>query len=688
MAEPAKPEAEQQQQQHKHQALPPAPFWEARTAAFDRLYAKAQAELAAREHAAIKVRIHGVIAEGKAWESTPISVARSIESLKERADSAVAARVNGHAWDLTRPLEADAEVELLPFDSEAGREVFWHSSAHILGQALERKYHAMLDCGPPTETDFWYDGQLPGDRQVSGSELAELTKLCLAACKEAAPFQRIEVTREEARELFAYNKHKMTLVEKVPEGERITVYRCGPLVDLCRGPHVSNTAAIKAFKVTSVSSVYLNGDKNSDLMQRVHALAFPNKQQLKEWETMLEEAAKRDHRKIGQDQDLFFFHDVSPGSCFFLPHGYRIYNKLVDFMKNEYHKRGYEEVMGPNIYQKKLWETSGHWSHYQKNMFTFKCEEQEWGLKPMNCPGHCLMFAHRARSYRELPLRLAEFGVLHRNELSGALHGLTRVRRFQQDDSHIFCRQDQIQQEVEGVLKLIQHTYGIFGFNFRLWLSTMPEDHMGELATWESAESQLKTTLERLNIPWQLNAGDGAFYGPKIDIQIQDALKRFHQCATIQLDFQLPQRFELSYMSANGAKPETPVMIHRAVFGSIERFLAILIEHTAGKWPFWISPRQVCIVPVSEKFVEYANKVQARLHDCNFYVDVDDSDRQLQKKVREAQIAQYNYIVVVGQEEADTNTVNVRVRDAKDPLGKMTIDELVAMCNKLTAEYK
>jgi len=375
-------------------------------------------------------------------------------------------------------------------------------------------------------------------------------------------------------------------------------------------------------------------------------------------------AAERDHRLIGKNQELFFFHPLSPGSAFFLPHGARIYNRLIEFLRNEYRVRGFTEVISPNMYNSKLWETSGHWANYQENMFTFQVDKEPFALKPMNCPGHCLMFGHRNRSYRELPLRFADFGVLHRNEASGALTGLTRVRRFQQDDAHIFCRADQIKVEITNALKFMQHVYGIFGFDFDLELSTRPEKFLGEPSLWDQAEKQLAEVLDDYKAEsgktWKLNPGDGAFYGPKIDIHIQDALRRSHQCATIQLDFQLPIRFNLEYIDEQDSK--RPVMIHRAILGSVERMFAILIEHTGGKWPFWISPRQAMVVPVSDKYFDYAQTVRDAFNDAGFYTDVDTTDKSLQKKIRESQLAQYNYIFVVGDEEVKDSSINVRTR--------------------------
>jgi threonyl-tRNA synthetase len=396
------------------------------------------------------------------------------------------------------------------------------------------------------------------------------------------------------------------------------------------------------------------GDANNDSLQRIYGISFPDKKQMTEYKKFIEEAAKRDHRKIGKEQELFFFHELSPGSAFMLPHGARIYNTLMDLMKEEYHHRGFTEVMSPNMYNMKLWNTSGHAAKYKENMFCLEVEKEEFGLKPMNCPGHCLIFGHRERSYRELPLRYADFGVLHRNEFSGALSGLTRVRRFQQDDAHIFCMADQIETEMDGCFDFLKHVYGIFGFQFHLKLSTRPENYLGDINVWNNAESMLEKSLNKFcqanGIEWELNPGDGAFYGPKVDIVISDALNRKHQCATIQLDFQLPQRFQLQFRTDHGNQEggdgafARPVIIHRAILGSVERMMAILIEHFGGKFPFWLSPRQICLVPVAAAFNGYAQEIVDKLTALRIYADADLSDNTLNKKIRNAELAQYNFI--------------------------------------------
>jgi threonyl-tRNA synthetase len=541
------------------------------------------------------------------------------------------------------------------------------------------EYGCKLCIGPCTTRGegFYYDA-FYDDITLNDDEFKKIHAQATKSATEKQPFERIEVSRHQALEMFAENPFKVEIIKELPEDKTITVYRCGPLVDLCRGPHIPNTSHVKAFACLKASASYWRGKSDRESLQRVYGISYPDSKKLKEYLTQLEEAKKRDHRVVGQNQELFFFHPLSPGSCFFLPHGTRIYNTLMNFIRNEYRKRGYHEVITPNMFNMQLWEKSGHAANYKENMFVFEVEKQEFGLKPMNCPGHCLMFEHRVRSYRELPLRLADFGVLHRNELSGALTGLTRVRRFQQDDAHIFCKESQIKDEVGGVLDFLQYAYDIFGFTFELELSTMPEKHLGDLETWQRAEAALTEALNAFGKPWQINEGDGAFYGPKIDITVFDALKRKFQCATIQLDFQLPIRFDLSYSTEDEAKRERPVMIHRAILGSVERMLAILLEHYAGKWPFWLSPRQAIVCPVSEKSSDYALRVRDQIHQAGYFVDVDTSDRKIQKKVREAQLSQYNYILVVGEEEANTGQVSVRIRD-KSAHEVRSMDELLKL---------
>ncbi|KAJ8263018.1 hypothetical protein COCON_G00154750 [Conger conger] len=638
----------------KSELNPPPQYIEDRLSLYSKLKEEHDAllaERAANDSQPIKITLpDGKVVDGESWRTTPYQVASGIS--KGLADNTVIAKVNNEVWDLDRPLEGDCSLQLLKFEDEEAQAVYWHSSAHIMGEAMER-------------SGFYYDMYLE-DEGVSSHDFPALENLCKKIIKEKQPFERLEIRKETLLEMFKYNKFKCRILNEKVKTPTTTVYRCGPLIDLCRGPHVRHTGKIKALKVHKNSSTYWEGKADMESLQRIYGISFPDPKMLKEWEKFQEEAKNRDHRKLGREQDLYFFHDLSPGSCFFLPKGAYIYNSLVQFIRSEYRKRGFQEVVTPNIYNSKLWQTSGHWQHYSENMFSFESEKETFALKPMNCPGHCLMFDHRPRSWRELPLRMADFGVLHRNELSGALTGLTRVRRFQQDDAHIFCTMDQIGDEMKGCLDFLRTVYDVFGFSFKLNLSTRPEKFLGEPEVWDQAEKQLENSLNEFGEQWVLNPGDGAFYGPKIDIQIKDAIGRYHQCATIQLDFQLPIRFNLTFVSHDGDDKKRPVIIHRAILGSVERMIAILTENYGGKWPLWLSPRQVMVVPVGPTCEEYAQQVQQEFHSNGLMTDVDlDPSCTLNKKIRNAQLAQYNFILVVGEKEKASETVNVRTRDNK-----------------------
>lgn len=677
---------------------PPPQFLTERLQLFDKLKAKFDAEIAAKPREPITITLaDGSIKQGVSWETTPAEIAKGISnSLLKRT---VVAKLNGddeQLWDLERPLEKSCKLELLSFEDELGKKVFWHSSAHILGEASERRFGCSLCIGPPIDNGFYYEMGLPDGGAVHESDWKPLESLVSQIVKEKQPFERLVLSKNDLLDMFSYNKYKQHIIkDKIKDGEYTTVYRNGPLIDLCRGPHVPNTGRIETFAIMKNSASYFLGNKDNDSLQRIYGVSFPDKKQMAEHKKFLEEAAKRDHRKIGKDQELYFFHELSPGSAMWLPHGTRIYNTIMAFLREQYWKRGYNEVITPNMYNSDLWKTSGHWDYYKDDMFTFGVEKDTFALKPMNCPGHCLMFDHRERSHRELPWRVADFGVLHRNEASGALSGLTRVRRFQQDDAHIFCREDQIEEEILDLFDFLQAVYGLLGFTFKMNLSTRPEKFMGKIEKWDMAEDKLRSALDNFanspgGTPWVLNEGDGAFYGPKIDITISDCLRREWQCATIQLDFQLPDNFGLEYMTSEvavkskedgeettkaklkqeeakkkaeapaeapegGAKKERvikpltpgcarPVMIHRAIAGSIERFTAILVEHFAGKWPFWLSPRQILVIPVGVGYFEYAKEVQSIFKSQQMYVDVDLSGNTLQKKIRTGQLAQYNFI--------------------------------------------
>ncbi|KZV75646.1 tars protein [Peniophora sp. CONT] len=664
--------------------LSPKPeYFEHRIKMWDQLKEENAAFVAAQARQEIIITMpDGAERKGTSWETSPMDIAREIS--KSLADRLVIAKVDGKLWDLERPLEGSVKLELLDFEHPEGKKVFWHSSAHVLGEAAEKHYGCHLCLGPPTDEGFFYEMGTQ-ERPVTNADYPALEKLADGAVKEKQKFERLVVSKEKLLEMFHYNSYKKYLIEsKIPDGESTTVYRCGPMIDLCVGPHIPHTGKIKAFMVTKNSSSYFLGDAKNDTLQRIYGISFPDKKQMTEYKAFLEEAARRDHRKIAKEQELFFFNDLSPGSAFWLPHGTRIYNTLTEMMRGEYYKRGYQEVISPNMYNAKLWETSGHWQNYKDDMFILDIEKEKWALKPMNCPGHCLIFDSRDRSYKELPIRMAEFGIIHRNEASGALTGLTRVRRFVQDDTHIFCMPSQIEAEIGNLFNFMQATYGLFGFEFHLELSTRPENYLGEIATWEEAESQLSKALDaRYPGKWELNPGDGAFYGPKIDITIRDALKRSFQCATIQLDFQLPERFNLKYRGADESVINRPVIIHRAILGSLERFIAIITEHFAGKWPFWLSPRQVLVIPVTGVINGYAQSVADELKELGIYTDVDLGPDTLNKKIRNGEIAQYNFLLVVGEQEENSRSVNVRNRDDVGTKARGTVIPLDQIAKQL-----
>uniref|UniRef100_A0A8C7XWT0 threonine--tRNA ligase n=1 Tax=Oryzias sinensis TaxID=183150 RepID=A0A8C7XWT0_9TELE len=611
------------------QLSPPPQYIDERLSLYTKLKAEHDAliaERAAKESRPIKVTLpDGKVLEAESWKTTPYQLACGIS--QGLADNTVIAKVNNSVWDLDRPLEDNCSLQLLKFDDEEAQAVYWHSSAHILGEAMEK-------------SGFYYDMFLDDNEGVSSNDFPCLENLCKKIIKEKQPFERLEIKKETLLEMFKYNKFKCRILNEKVTTPTTTVYRCGPLIDLCRGPHVRHTGKIKALKIHKNSSTYWEGKADMETLQRIYGISFPDPKMLKEWEKFQEEAKNRDHRKLGREQDLFFFHELSPGSCFFLPKGAFIYNTLIEFIRSEYRNRGFQEVVTPNIYNSKLWVTSGHWQHYSENMFSFEVEKETFALKPMNCPGHCLVFDHRPRSWRELPLRMADFGVLHRNELSGALTGLTRVRRFQQDDAHIFCSMDQIEEEIKGCLHFLRAVYDVFGFTFKLNLSTRPEKFLGEPEMWDQAEKRS-------------SRGDGGrprVLCLQIDIQIKDAIGRYHQCATIQLDFQLPIRFNLAYV--RWEKKQVFRHGHRNVLTSTE------------------FPR----IAVKQEF-----------HSNGFMADVDlDPSCTLNKKIRNAQLSQYNFILVVGEKEKTSNTVNVRTRDNKVH-GECSVEECIQRLKRLKA---
>ncbi|XP_028835326.1 threonine--tRNA ligase, cytoplasmic [Denticeps clupeoides] len=611
--------------------------------------------------------------KGTAGITTPLLIARNA-----RVKGAIVCRVNGQLWELERPLVEDCELHLLGFDTVEGRQAVWRTGACVLGGVMEGRFGAQVCREGVSDTGLYCDYQLHN----STLSLGEVESSCREVAAMNLPIIKLDLSVQELKELFQDSPLRLQLAQDQMTGASLSVYRCGDSVGVCSGPVLPETGFLKSFKMLQVSPVTLSGSVEATDVVRVIGVSFPGEKEREEWEREQEEARKRDHRRIGMDQELFFFNDVSPGSCFFLPKGAHIYNSLTEFIKGEYRNRGFSEVVTPTLYSTALWERSGHWEHYSENMFTVTCKPHTYALKPMNCPAHCLMYEQRLRSWRELPLRWADFGALHRNEHSGALGGLTRVRRFCQDDAHIFCTPQQLEDEITSCLEFVRTVYRVFGFSFHCLLSTRPTPYLGEAALWDDAEKQLEISLQQFGERWELNPGDGAFYGPKIDIQIRDALGRQHQCATIQLDFQLPIRFNLQYVSSDGEMCR-PVMVHRAVLGSLERMIAILAENFGGKWPFWLSPAQVMVLPIGGDSEQYGQKVVQTLKEAGFMADLnDDHGATLNKKIRAAQLAQYNFIFVVGEKERVNGTVSVRSRGGKQ-LGQRSLDEVLTLLKDL-----
>ncbi len=581
--------------------------------------------------------------------------------------SACVCRVDGAVRDLRTPLTADCRLEILTFDDPEGKHAFWHTASHVMAQAVKRLYpEVKLTIGPAIENGFYYDFDTPEPFTPETLEKieAEMKKIV----KEALPLERFELPADEAVALMEEKKepYKVELIgEHASKGEAISFYRQGEFDELCAGPHIPDTGRVKAFKLTSCTGAYWHGDANNKMLQRVYGIAFPKASQLEEYLTRLEEAKKRDHRKLGKELELFTIMEEGPGFPFFLPNGMILKNTLIDYWREVHTRAGYQEISTPMMLNRSLWERSGHWDHYKENMYTTVIDDTDFAIKPMNCPGGILVYKTQMHSYRDLPLRMGELGLVHRHELSGALHGLMRVRCFTQDDAHIFMTPDQIKDEIVGVVRLIDEVYSLFGFKYHVELSTMPEDHMGALEDWETATNALKAALEEIGKEYVINEGDGAFYGPKIDFHLEDSLGRTWQCGTIQLDFQLPERFELEYTGADGQK-HRPVMIHRVVFGSIERFIGILTEHFAGAFPLWLAPVQVKVIPVSEKYNDYAEGVLRELRDAGLRAQLDERPEKMGFKIREAQLKKIPYMLIVGEKERESGTVSVRARDKGD----------------------
>ncbi|HFR4179788.1 threonine--tRNA ligase [Bacillus cereus] len=586
-------------------------------------------------------------------------IAGSISSsLKKKA---VAGKVNDGLYDLRRNIEENAEVEIITIDSNEGVEITRHSAAHILAQAVKRMYGDInLGVGPVIENGFYYDMDLPSS--VNVEDLRKIEKEMKKIINENIKIERVEVSREEAAKLFQEmnDRLKLELLEAIPSGESVTLYKQGEFVDLCRGPHLPFTGYLKAFQLTHVSGAYWRGDSNNQVLQRIYGVAFSSPKELEEYLHFVEEAAKRNHRKLGSELELFMFSEEAPGMPFYLPKGQMIRNELEAFLREIQKEYNYQEVRTPFMMNQEVWERSGHWGHYKDNMYFSEVDNKSFALKPMNCPGHMLMFKNKLHSYRELPIRMCEFGQVHRHEFSGALNGLLRVRTFCQDDAHLFVTPKQIEDEIKSVMAQIDYVYKTFGFEYEVELSTRPEDSMGDDKLWEQAEAALENVLQSLNYKYRLNEGDGAFYGPKIDFHIKDALNRSHQCGTIQLDFQMPEKFDLNYIDENNEK-KRPVVIHRAVLGSLDRFLAILIEHFGGAFPAWVAPVQVKVIPVSNAVHEqYANEIALKLAQAGVRVEQDARDEKLGYKIREAQMQKVPYVLVIGDKEMENGAVNVR----------------------------
>ena len=597
------------------------------------------------------------------------------------ARAAVAAKVNGALVDLSHVVDGDAEVEIVTLKDREGLQVYRHTTAHVLAQAVKTIFPtSKLAIGPTIENGLYYDidFQTPITQEDLGKIEAEMQKII----KSNLPIERFTLSRADAIKLMTKysEKYKVELIKDLPAGEEISFYKQGSFTDLCRGPHLPSTGKIKAFKLTSIAGAYWRGNEKNKMLTRIYGTAFAKKDEMDAYFTMLEEAKKRDHIKLGKELGLFAFLNEGKGFPFFLPKGMILKNTLIDYWRQIHTREGYVEVQTPIILNRSLWETSGHWDHYKENMYTTKIDGEDCAIKPMNCPGGMLVYKLNPHSYKDLPIRMGELGLVHRHEKSGQLHGLMRVRCFTQDDAHIFMLPEQITSEIKGVVRIIDEVYTLFGFKYHVELSTRPEDSMGSDEDWEQATNALRLALDELNLPYVVNEGDGAFYGPKIDFHLTDSIGRTWQCGTIQLDFQLPQRFEAEYTGEDGQK-HRPIMIHRVVFGSIERFIGILIEHYAGKFPVWLAPVQVKILPVSDKSLDYALEVEKALKEQGIRVETDSRNEKIGYKIREAQLEKVPYMLIIGDKEKEEKTVSVRMREKGD-IGAMALADFTARVKK------
>ena len=622
--------------------------------------------------------IHVTLKDGSVKEfENGISVMEIVKGLGAGLyKAACACKVNGELCDLRTVLNEDCALEVLTFDSEEGRRAFNHTASHILAQAVKRLYpSAKLAIGPAIADGFYYD--IDVEPAFGPEELEKIEAEMHKIVKEAYDIERFELDRAGAEALMADEPYKLELIaEHSANGEPVSFYKQGEFTDLCAGPHLPDTGRVKAVKLIQTTGAYWRGDAQNKMLCRVYGVAFPKQSELDAHLKMLEEAKKRDHRKLGKELELFDIFDEGPGFPAFLPNGMVVRNELEKFWREIHQKAGYVEVRTPQIMSRTLWENSGHWDHYKDNMYTTIIDDMDYCIKPMNCPGGILVYKRKPHSYRDLPIRMGELGIVHRHELSGALHGLMRVRCFTQDDAHIFCTPDQLMDEIFGVINLIDSVYKVFGFEYDLELSTRPEDSMGSDEDWEAATNALRQALDSLDRPYKINEGDGAFYGPKIDFHLHDCIGRTWQCGTIQVDFQMPERFDITYMGADGEK-HRPIMLHRVAFGSIERFIGILIEQFAGAFPLWLAPVQVEVIPVSERHLEYAAKVRDQMRAAGLRCELDTRNEKMGYKIREAQMMKIPYMLVVGDKEIENNTVAVRSRAGGD-LGVMEPDAFLA----------
>ena len=628
----------------------------------------------------VKVILKGNVEKEYEKGTTVFQIAQSIS--EGLARNALAGEVNGEVKDLRFEINEDCSLNILTFDDLNGKKAFWHTTSHVMAQAVKRLFpEVKLAIGPSIDNGFYYDFDI--DRAFTQEDLTKIEEEMKKIVKEDLKLERFTLPKDKAIELMKDEPYKVELIEDLPSGEEISFYKQGDFTDLCAGPHMLSIGKIKAFKLLSSSGAYWRGSEKNKMLQRIYGISFPKASELDEYINLIEEAKKRDHRKLGKELDLFFFDETAPGMAYWLPKGFTMLNTLIEFWREEHKKRGYQEFSGPQLNSSVLWKISGHWDHYKEDMFVLEdADGNEQALKPMNCPNSIKIYQSKLRSYKDLPLRFSDVDVIHRNEKSGQLNGLFRVRMFRQDDSHNYITEDQIGSEIKDIIEIATKMYSVFGLEYQLTLSTRPDDFMGEIETWNKAESDLKKVLNEIcgENNYRINEGDGAFYGPKIDIKMHDCLGREWQMGTVQLDFQLPQRFNLSYIDKEGNK-KMPIMVHRAILGSFERFIGIITEHFAGAYPLWLSPVQVKILPIAEAHHEYAKSVKEKLEAHGIRVELDDRNEKIGYKIREAQMEKVPYMFVVGDKERDANKVAIRKRKDGD-IGAMDVEEAVSMVVK------